>query len=187
MAVFRTNAALSTLERLRLDELEPAFRDRAFLDRFHAVCDARVLSFRDLDYLCVHYAAQRRVQYSFVQASGRQVQFDLHGSYQQWLRRWKKRMFDIFRRADPVQYEWNGAMHTTTVAQINFVYWMLIHRIDEYMNSHAQAIKEHKAAALARARKKRTPQRQRIAPAPVTPSLRVSTDPTVVALDPESS
>lgn len=155
---------LGKTEMLRLAEVKSAFQNEEFMTRFHTVVQNTKASFRVVDYLCVHYSKLNNVQYIVKYADGHETHFDLHLSYLRWQDRWKKRMFDIFRRTTPITYEYGGVAYRTTVAQVNYVYWMLLHSVDVYLENHLAEILQHKTTTLHAARKNKGLQRKRITP-----------------------
>ena len=163
-SVFSHEGNLELAQKLRLVEIEPAFRNKSFLTRFHAIVQNIKASFRVIDYLCVHYSKLNDVQYIVQYADGHETHFNLHLSYVRWQDRWKKRMFDIFRRTTPITYQYEGETFPTTVAQVNYVYWMLLHSVDIYLENHLTDIMRHKTTILQTARKNKGPQRKRITP-----------------------
>lgn len=122
-------------------------------DPHHATTLCRVLgprsplSLRVLDWLVTTYAKQKRTTYLL--ADGKP--FSLYLSYKTTLKSYSKKYFDIFRRQKRIQFEARGMTLETTVAQLNFMRWLIKNKVIEYCETHINDIEGHMTQELEKA------------------------------------
>lgn len=83
------------------------------------------ISLRNLEWFVTNYAKNRHVTY--VQDSGRP--FTVHVAYKSSLDGYSKKLFDPFCRTERIQFK--GL--STTVAQLNFIKFVIVNGIIDYM------------------------------------------------------
>lgn len=138
---------LTEEQSLRLKDLQNAIGEKPELfDRFHKITQGHgPFSSRLIEFVCVHYARNHRTRYQ-VNIGDSKVVFRLHDSYNEWLDYWKKRNFDIYTRKYTMKYKFtDGNMYKTNVAQLNFVYWMMLHNVDDFIERSIDDIRNQKA------------------------------------------
>jgi len=114
------------------------------LNRTHPV------SLRLLDWLVVDYARAKNVAYNrYVPQLGRHEIVVVHKLYTAWLRRWRRRHFDPFRRRHRIYFELDGATYSTTVAQLHFFYMASMYGFLDYAAQHLPDILLHMTTTTA--------------------------------------
>jgi hypothetical protein len=142
---------------LRLEEISPFFDDPDHLGVLTRVATQSYdVSLRALDFCCTNYAKKTRVMLS-CRLGGARSSVQLFSLYKEWLRHYRRRSFDPFRRRERVFFEHpdSGVLLETTVAQLNFLRWAIIYGVVDYVRRHLSAIECDMNAALARAKKQR--------------------------------
>jgi hypothetical protein len=102
------------------------------------------VSLRLLDWLVVDYAREKGVAYKHVFpgcCAPRVVV--VHMEYSQWLARWKRRHYDVFRRRHRVYFKVGEETHSTTVAQLHFFYMAEMYGFLRYAEDNVEAIEAH--------------------------------------------
>ena len=128
------------------------------------VCEGKPVSLRVVDWAAINYSKQYPICYVVSDANGNQSMFSMNRSYQQWLKTWRRRAFDIFRRKERIFFEVDGTTIETTVAQLNFILWMKLNNVLEWCAQNKTEIEQNmlttltaaKAARKANLRKKRS-------------------------------
>ena len=132
---------LDKQKRDRLKEIGPFFtvdRARKLLVPFLAM-DAAV-SLRHLDHLVTEQSRSHGTAWRHHFQDGQVAIVPLHESYRTWLRTWKRRLFDCFRRHERVYFQVDGVWHETTPAQLNFFYFCNRFGVLEYAQKNRDAI-----------------------------------------------
>ena len=66
---------------------------------------------------------------------------NVYSTYKSWLRNYRRKNFDPFRRRIRITFSLpDGAVHETTVGQLNFIYWCTINGVIEYTRANMCAI-----------------------------------------------
>ena len=114
---------------------------RAFFDDPHHASKALVIleqpnsSLRIIDFFVTMYARDERVIFKH-----HDILVDVYASYRNQLKSFRKKYFDIFRRGERTSFDLNGRDVDTTLAQLNFVKWLIKFGIDTYFNTHRQKV-----------------------------------------------
>jgi len=119
----KRDVLLESLERFYKENPEHA---KSFVR--HASRDSQV-SLRLLDWFVTNYAKKHNVVYSI----GPDRSFNVFMDYKSQLKAYSKRFFDPFCRRDRVTATVQGEALQTTVGQMNFFRWALIHGIVDYV------------------------------------------------------
>lgn len=96
------------------------------------------ISLRLIDWICTTYSKQNRLL--FARSNGSVV--DIHSSYKSHLRSFGKGRFDIFRRGKKIEIDVNGATIQTTLAQLNFIRWLINHDVLTYLEENKEKMVE---------------------------------------------
>lgn len=108
------------------------------LNRTHQV------SLRLLDWLVVDYAREKSVAYRRYFPHIKQYRLVVvYALYFEWLTRWRRRHFDVFRRRHRIYFNLDGQTYSTTVAQLHFFYMAELYGFLDYAQEHAKEIEEH--------------------------------------------
>lgn len=156
---FRYEAAdLQPRQALRLAEIAPFFEEAANLEVLTRVATQSYdVSLRALDFCCTNYAKKTRVLLA-CRLDGLRGAVQLFSLYKDWLRHYRRRGFDPFRRRERVLFERPqepGVFLETTVAQLNFLRWAIVYGIVDYVRRHLPAIEKDMNATLTRAKRLR--------------------------------
>ena len=117
----------------------------------------RHISLRILDWLVTNYAKKHNIVYLQPGELGVPVTFNMFLEYKSQLKAYSKRFFDPFCRRERVPFvDADGNSFHTTVGQLNFFKWALLHGVVDYGTQHSEAIEEdmlrsirHRSAAAA--------------------------------------
>jgi len=113
-------------------------------------------SLRVLDWLCVNYSKKNVVSYTVTDRHANQEHFDLHRSYSKWLRNFRRKGFDVFRRGNRVRFcTSSGVEVQTTVAQLNFCVWLMRNQVLCWIRQHHAAVEHDMNMTLSQARRAR--------------------------------
>lgn len=112
------------------------------------------VSLRALDWLVTNYCKKTPVVYTVRVPGGDRV-FNMHQDYKTWLWKYRRCLFDPFRRRARVTFELDGDEYTTTLAQLNFMRWASLYGVIEYARANIEKIEEdHARASRKRAHEK---------------------------------
>jgi hypothetical protein len=98
------------------------------------------VSLRVLDWLVTNFSKKNRIIYTLHLGDGKAVPFNLYLQYKSSLNRYKRHVFDPFRRHKRVYFIFKEHMYSTTVGQLNFMHWAFEHHIIEYAQSRMSEI-----------------------------------------------
>lgn len=96
------------------------------------------VSLRLIDWICTTYSKQHRLL--FARSNGSIV--DIHSSYKSHLRSFGKGRFDIFRRGKKINIDVAGTNIQTTLAQLNFIRWLINHDVLTYLEENRERMVE---------------------------------------------
>ncbi len=88
-------------------------------------------SLRLLDWFVINYSRRHKLHLEGT---------NIYQSYRNWRRFWRQDLFDVCRRGQRVYFERQGVTHTTTIAQMNYMYWAQQHGVRAYVESHKTEI-----------------------------------------------
>lgn len=101
---------------------------------------SKKVSLRVLDWLVTNFSKKNRIIYTLQLEEGKSVPFNLYLQYKASLNRYKRHVFDPFRRHKRVYFIFKNHMYSTTVGQLNFMHWAFEHHIIEYAQSRMSEI-----------------------------------------------
>ena len=138
----------------RLREIAPFFTPEKIREILLPVATASFdVSLRLLDYCCTNYAKKTRVV-----IWEKQCALHLFSLYKDWLRHYRRRAFDPFRRRERIYFHHpdgeEGAFETT-VAQLNFLRWADMYGVITYVRRNMQAIERDMMRTLVESKKRR--------------------------------
>jgi hypothetical protein len=115
------------------------------------------ISLRLLDYTMTNWAKKTTIMLS----SGSSTPWALFSLYKDWLRFYRRRGFDPFRRRERIFFDAPGAdggaeKLETTVAQLNFLRWAKLYGILDYVLLHKKEIEEDMVCTLAESKRRRS-------------------------------
>lgn len=131
-----------------------------------------VTSLRLLDYTMTNWAKKTRIMAVVTTPGGDRQPLNLFSHYKDWLRFYRRRGFDPFRRRERIYFvAGDGEVLDTTVAQLNFFFWAETRGILQYVREHKSIIEADMMQTLTESKRRRELAAQ--APAPVAKRRRV--------------
>ena len=113
-------------------------------------------SLRVLDWLAVNYSKKNAVTYTVKHPNTQNEEFfNLHESYLRYLRNYRRKQFDVFRRGARVFFTHNDCEIETTIAQLNFCAWLMRYNIINWIRENKKIVELDMNATLANAREQR--------------------------------
>lgn len=100
------------------------------------------LSLRVLDWLVTNYAKKHNVVYEYEPRPGERLLLNVYNEYKAWLRNYRRKNFDPFRRRERITFQTAEGEEETTVGQLNFVYWAHTYGVLSYTRSHLRTIEQ---------------------------------------------
>ena len=94
------------------------------------------LSLRALDWLVTNYSKKNPIIYKVKPPGMPERVVNIYTEYKTWLWKYRRSHFDPFRRRQRLTFPLDGAEHTTTVGQLNFMYWASRYGVLDYARSH---------------------------------------------------
>ena len=96
------------------------------------------ISLRALDWLVINYSKKHKIAL----VNDQSHLLSVYDDYRAWLRYWKRGLFDAFRRGTRVYFRYKEYLYSTTVAQLNFLYWCEKNGILHYASDHLEEIEK---------------------------------------------
>lgn len=162
---FKKHAGESLIPRhiQRLKEISSFYnKDRLKRTLVPLIQQKSSVSLRLLDWLCTNYSKVHNINY-MIDLDGNKILFNVHQSYKQWQRNYRRRLYDAFRRRNHVYFVSDGILHSTTVGQLNFVYWAVVYRVYDFLKENVQIVEDNMNTCLHNSREsKRITKRKRV-------------------------
>jgi len=111
------------------------------------------ISLRALNWLVTNYAKKYPILYKVKPPGMSEKVINIHSEYKTWLWKYRRTQFDPFRRRQRLMFELDGESYTTTVGQLNFMYWAYRYGVLRYAQQHIQEIEEDQNLAILKKRK----------------------------------
>ena len=123
------------------------------------------ISLRLLDYTMTNWAKKTRIMVEMNTSRGK-IPWNLFSLYKDWLRFYRRRGFDPFRRRERIFFSHtfpDGTQETldTTVAQLNFLRWAEMYGILDYVSAHKEEIEEDMMKTLGESKRRRVEAQRR--------------------------
>lgn len=155
VGIFWSTSRLGTTKLDRLRSLSHVLtNDRLEKIVIPVISGRSVISLRALDWLVINYSKRNRIAIRF---STTQL-VPIYQDYRNWLRFWKRPLFDAFRRGVRVYFDFRGVTYSTTVAQLNFLFWYEKNRILDYAIQNVSTIERDMAERIILCRKEKLQQ-----------------------------
>lgn len=111
---------LTEKQQARLKALLPFFTDERMRNIIIPIISVNSrMSLRALDWFIINYSKKHKI--SLIRKTAHV--FHVYNNYRDWLKYWKRDRFDAFRRGPRIYFKFNAYVYSTTVAQLNFLYW----------------------------------------------------------------
>lgn len=106
------------------------------------------VSLRALDWLCTSYSEKENIVIPYDDPF--KSDFNIKQNHDMMLNKYKRKLFDPFRRNQRIYYWWKDlsipdsptVLQETTIAQLNFIHWVVVHGVFDYALTHLPEI-EH--------------------------------------------
>jgi hypothetical protein len=99
------------------------------------ICVNSKISLRLINWFVISYCKQEKLCFL------RPIFLNVYESYRQNLKYWKRDTFDAFRRGHRIYFTYQGITYSTTVAQLNYIFWIYDTQIMHYVLQHVCSIK----------------------------------------------
>jgi hypothetical protein len=158
--IFTSDAALDTKQQNLLADLSAIYTPDIIGSVLVPIITQRdTLSLRVLDWLVTNYAKKNSVVYTYrIKAGGEgttKCLINVYSQYKSWLRNYRRRNFDPFRRRNRVCFTHDNQEYQTTVGQLNFIRWSYEYGVLDYTRTHLCIIEEDMNTSLNKVREKR--------------------------------
>ena len=119
---------------LLLSSINDFYTDEKNASTFSSIIHKGEISLRTLEWFITNYSKQRNVSYKMKDGK----LFTVHCAYKSSLEGYSKKLFDPFCRAKKIEYTIpaTGEKVTTTVAQLNFIKWVIKNNIIDYIKDN---------------------------------------------------
>jgi hypothetical protein len=136
---FWSTTRLSNRHRARLTALLEFFTDERIEKMVVPIISVRSsISLRALDWFVINFAKKHKI--ALITHKSHIV--NVYDNYRAWLKYWHRDLFDAFRRGTRIYFEYQDFTFSTTVAQINFLYWATVIGALPYAKDHIQDIEK---------------------------------------------
>jgi hypothetical protein len=142
----------------RLGEISAFYTDELVLSLLVPVIDQTYdVSLRALDWAVVNWSKKHRIVCKVDTGAGHLDVVNIFSVYKDVLRRWRRRMFDPFRRRERVYFRHPvlDEVYATTVGQLNFLRWAKIYGVIDQARSHLEQIEKDMVQTLSESKKRR--------------------------------
>lgn len=119
---------------LLLQSINEFYSNETNADIFTNILTKSDVSLRTLEWFITNYSKNRNVSYRMKDGK----LFTVHCAYKSSLDGYSKKLFDPFCRAEKIEYTVpaTGAVVTTTIAQLNFIKWVIKNDIINYIKEN---------------------------------------------------
>lgn len=112
------------------------------------------ISLRLIEWTLVNYAKSHKVVYPWV-VDEKEILVNLEEVYKIWLREWRRKLFDPFRRWDRIYFTFKNLDYETTVAQLNFLKFALEWGVIEFAMKNKSSIEQEMNSNLKKSKTER--------------------------------
>lgn len=106
------------------------------------------LSLRALDWLATNLAKKSPIIYKWSPAGRPECIVNIYSMYRTWLWKHRRSRFDPFRRRARLTFTLDDVEYTTTVGQLNFMYWASMYGVLHYARTHLTEIERDHAESM---------------------------------------
>ena len=96
------------------------------------ICMNSTVSLRLINWFVISYCKN----HNFVTKCSSKRNIHVYQSYRTWLKYWKRELFDAFRRGPRIYFVLTKQTYSTTVAQLNYIFWALSNDILKFLLTH---------------------------------------------------
>lgn len=146
LGVFWSREKLSRRASDRLEHLLLHFDEKRIANLLiPSITGTAFVSLRLLDYCTIHYARQNNIT---ILNKGTNNVLSIYGEYRSWLKLWKRPLFDAFRRGARIYFTHDNQEFSTTVAQLNYLYFAEISGVLNYVKNNYKTVEKHMQSAI---------------------------------------
>jgi len=146
---------LEITQELRLQQISCVLKKDYILKVVKPLIEGtHTLSLRLLDFVCVNYSKKKPICLKLTMTSGHQVLWNLHQSYREWLKCWRRKNFDVFRRSKRINLTLENQKIVTTCGQLNFMTWLFKYDVIDYCTKNKVIIEKDMIETLNEAKEK---------------------------------
>lgn len=120
------------------------------------VTQRSAVSLRALDWLVTNYSKKHHIVVRHSREDGSECVTNVHADYKSWLKNFRRRNFDPFRRRQRIEFGLDDAVQCTTVGQLNFIYWACHHGVIQYARDNIEGIERDMTVCMQTMRGERT-------------------------------
>lgn len=148
-----------------LSELSRYYTEPVLRSTIIPYVEEKSLSLRLLDWTCTNYSKSKGVKYVVEhEESGEKEVVYLHSLYKTYLKIFKRRLFDVFRRKKLIYFflekkgggdgggEPCSSLCSTTVGQLNYFKWAVRYKVPQYTQAHREEIEKHMNESISRSK-----------------------------------
>jgi len=106
------------------------------------------LSLRALDWLVTNYAKKKPIIYKIKPPNMPERLVNIYTEYKTLLWKFRRAHFDPFRRRHRITFTLDDVQYSTTVGQLNFMYWASRYGILDYARGHIRDIEQDHASIV---------------------------------------
>lgn len=132
---------LKNQEIILLNSLEDYYKNNK--NHFNILVDiingCNQISKRTIEYFVTQYSTKNNISY-LLNEKDNIISFNVHNSYKNQLKSYKKKYFDPFGRGDRIPFFINNKCIITTIGQLNFYKWFFSKQIYDYCNKNYNKI-----------------------------------------------
>lgn len=146
---------LEITQELRLQQIACVLKKEYILSVVKPLIEGtHTLSLRLLDFVCVNYSKKKPICLKLTMTNGHQVLWNLHQSYREWLKCWRRKNFDVFRRSKRINLTVENMKIETTCGQLNFMTWLFKYDVIDYCTKNKILIEKDMIETLNEAKEK---------------------------------
>lgn len=158
---FQSDTILSDKELVVMKHMTQFYTPERLRDIILPVVDRKTqasrVSLRCIEWLVVNYSKTFPILLPHPSKDSHMT--SIYTAYKTWLWRYRRTLFDPFRRRHRVCFKLDDVTYSTTLGQLNFMYWAHRYGVLEYARVHQEAIENHHANVLKEKKQKNNARR----------------------------
>lgn len=156
VGIFTAKEALHPKSLARLCEIHGFFSPSVLRQSvIPLIMQRTTVSLRALDWLVTNYAKKQHIVFKHRRPDGTECVTNVFADYKSWLKNFRRKNFDQFRRRQRIYFDCDGERFETTVAQLNFLLWAIQSGVIKYADAHAELIERDMCVSMQSTRAER--------------------------------
>lgn len=128
-----SNIEFTSQELMLLKSLNIFYEDTKIYNLLHSIINGyNFISRRTIEYFVTNYSLNEKSNY-IIKEKGFKIKFNVHTSYKDQLKAYKKKYFDPFGRGIRIPFFSKDNCIITTIGQLNFYKWFFSKKIYDYL------------------------------------------------------